>query len=1282
MPLDEAKWAQDAGKLKTELGWSDDKIMLYYDENKGNYESNQATTNLGIENEGNKPTGEPLFDMLNKNLDLVQSGMGLGEQFGRSTAVSHLRSALPRLMMGTNPAALLDPGAAVVAELYTEERYPERRRAGLAEMKDLANKFEQPLIDQPAVTITERVTRAGGQLAGVMPDFYVAGELTGPIMGIKYLSKFPKIAKMVRESTMFGLTSAMDGPEEMAHSFMVGSVFAMGGFTPTRVGRAAVSGVLGSALSLIQGADEDDAIAQGILFATLGLVHGGKNKEAVKLLEKEAKLPRDLSVETVAKIEHMKEQLSRAKEQGIEHSNRWWEEDVTINTKATTTAEAGRKFGLVEARRKELRAEGKSKAQVNADPIYKRLKKEWGDSKLDVQQIERNLEAIKEPEITGQTKPVKASQSPLIRSFEEVKAKTQREHNELTTKLGMNDTQKKDMLRDLTGQETTSLLTDGQLKQANKDLQRRVAKVPGQRPEKIKGKPVISLEVESDMRLRKDAAIKEGILTEKEYFDIVEEHTGKRVTPEFLDKENFTSASAAKRIARDMHLQIRVNKTYMVGENAALANSETGDYQRRVMNRIDARKAGAKGPNKSQTDSMRYVFEKMQEKTGAPFSYVYENIISKRKAIGRVLDGFYEGIGTSMEEAFPGVKASKEVRKLRLNDAASDRIRLYLRNKKSGEKVPNLNREELVVATELEKAFQGYEYKVRLRKFWEMIYEGKPVPEASRRKVKAQIDEATRVYERQGTEALEELLKTQDWGVIKGGYDPWTTVVGTLPKGKSTPEAVSKKRISPRKEAEGPEGKQRNILDDFDKYVYDMETGATITPELKAMRYLFDQSAEHFLPKGQQRVSTMSSIVDHWMNEITGKNYMQHGTERVMAKIYSQAMTAVILAKPVLAFRNLFQNGTMYVDKFDLIDFRNKKMSPERFEYFNKEISNKRMIDQWTMSLHTPNVPGLRQLNNFVKRVSIYPWSDEMNRMLAFRAKSNRVDRGMAAYKEGKINFEEMMNYSRFEDMTLIQQKRALEKYAHEGPEAMANYIAKETVADTHFLYDRAQRSPLEQTTMGKFAFNLFLFPRAYGERMAKSARKMAYGDKEYVNLEMSQAQRRGFKSIATTIVGGMVMDAVYMKMTGRQEGPYNPLNVLSFSFGGLNLSSIQTGNEVIGNMMDIANPSTPDDIKNIAWGQLASGVPQSLNLFLPFYTMAIDSIEAGAGVKNIDRAAIRSIRELLDKEYTMRGGAYEVERTAIQALQHAFAGGGVDRGIAREQAERKKRLKRLEDRF
>ena len=85
----------------------------------------------------------------------------------------------------------------------------------------------------------------------------------------------------------------------------------------------------------------------------------------------------------------------------------------------------------------------------------------------------------------------------------------------------------------------------------------------------------------------------------------------------------------------------------------------------------------------------------------------------------------------------------------------------------------------------------------------------------------------------------------------------------------------------------------------------------------------------------------------------------------------------------------------------------------------------------------------------------------------------------------------------------------------------------------------------------------------------------------------------------------------------------------------------------------------------------LTTLLPRMADNFIPFYDWTFRGIEAVTDTKNIDRAALRQILEVIDKEYKSRKGAYTMKRNFVQALQYFFAGASIDRKI---QEEKKKK--------
>ena len=297
------------------------------------------------------------------------------------------------------------------------------------------------------------------------------------------------------------------------------------------------------------------------------------------------------------------------------------------------------------------------------------------------------------------------------------------------------------------------------------------------------------------------------------------------------------------------------------------------------------------------------------------------------------------------------------------------------------------------------------------------------------------------------------------------------------------------------------------------------------------------------------------------------------------------------------------------------------------------------MMEEYFL-INEKSLPGLKTLTRWLKHIKIYGWSDVVNRDWSFWAKINQTKRAMRSE-----SLEGMMKQAKFEDMTLEEQVEALSILAADGKDAMARYVSRVHVADIHFQYERAQRSPAEQDKLGRVLGNLMLFPRAYGEKMAHAV----------AGLKNKETASRAAKRIVAVMAGGYLAGVVYMMITGRKRNPYDPFKVLQVSPGGLILGATQDLFEV-GNLTIRA--LTGDQTAMYA---LTTEIPNLADNFIPFYKWTVSTLEAATDSKNIDRKALREIYALIDKEYEARDGAYEMERDFIDKLRYVLAGSGVD---------------------
>ena len=305
------------------------------------------------------------------------------------------------------------------------------------------------------------------------------------------------------------------------------------------------------------------------------------------------------------------------------------------------------------------------------------------------------------------------------------------------------------------------------------------------------------------------------------------------------------------------------------------------------------------------------------------------------------------------------------------------------------------------------------------------------------------------------------------------------------------------------------------------------------------------------------------------------------------------------------------------------------------------------MMTDWAFVGEDPIV--FKRLTKWVQRNTLYPSSDRINRTISFHAKINRVRRAFAKDQ----SLVKKMRDARFSDMQKNEQKTALGILAKDGVDDMARYVAKVHTDNTHFLYGREERSPAEQTRVGKLALNLFLFRRAALEKALFQLSKVFQKGTGF------RAKRRAASVLVTLLGMSYLVGILWKKVTGQKYSPYSYFSFLELNFGGLAVATIEKAEDVFNSMLSILTMDPQKRGKAIE--NFGTDLTKSADYMIPFYDIGLRAIEATIGSENIDRIPARKLRELIDKEYKSRGLS-KIERSLVEKIQFTFAkGGGVE---------------------
>ena len=873
---------------------------------------------------------------------------------------------------------------------------------------------------------------------------------------------------------------------------------------------------------------------------------------------------------------------------------------------------------------------------ITAEPTAPELKPLPGETKDEFRARVREAKGIE----------VKPRETPEARQAE-AKRKREREFKELSTerlrqqieneaiRKGLTKKRLSDLkleqtgYRTLTGKIAVTKITDDQ-------LQNLLRAVILDRPAVVEHKTVITIKTETQIKQLKNSLTEANLMNDMEFENILGIETNGKL-PKYISAEAFVTQTQGREVINRMH-DVAEKLRAIESLNRALQRKPAIGIEHDKLKDTPESILGIKSPTRLL--SMRYFVQKMSERSGDPIYHIYQDLIHTHQKATRERRKLLNSL-----EALPGFTeiASSEKALQRVSDFISSQS--TLENKP---KAPvAITQNEIAVAKRIQAIFKLYELQARLGKFFEHKENLTKMPQYLR--YKEGIDRALEIYDTEGFDPLVKYLRTQPWGIIRSGYEPMESVIRKVSTHRMPDIAIGKSHIKIRGIVYTKQ--DRNILQRLDSYMRQMDMLSFLQPKIKALvRTTSDSLALYDDPR------IVSNAISTFLDNIKRTNNEDGLVEEVFRKIYSQAITTLVLADISKPVRNLLQNVAFSEDRRDFIKLVNKLrkgeklLTSEETEYLQTFVLQDRvMLSDWAFTgeeaFDFPVIGqfrfGINKLTKWVQRRTLYPGSDRINRTAAFAAKINRVKKAFAK----KQSLAEKMKEARFTDMQKQEQQLALGILARDGVDAMARYIAKVHADNTHFLYAREQRSPAEQTKLGKMTLNLFLFNRAALEKAILQLQKI------FETATTFQARKRAAFVFVNLMVWSILVNLLWKKATGKKFGAYDFINFLEFEAGGLQLGAVDAITDIYNDMLRATKGDTA------ALSKLAVAIPKSADMFIPFYDLGLRAVEATVGTEHIDREALRQVREMVDEEYRSRG-LERVERSLIEKLQFVITKG------------------------
>ncbi len=777
----------------------------------------------------------------------------------------------------------------------------------------------------------------------------------------------------------------------------------------------------------------------------------------------------------------------------------------------------------------------------------------------------------------------------------------------------------------------------GRTPRTAEQLQAVLKAVQRARPKVIGHKKVLSLKTEKQIAELKGNLTNLGFMNDEEFAKILSiEARGKQ--PKFIDARNFITQKQANDILLRMHdtaQRLRVTESV---DRAVAGNAEI----QAMINKIAQQPQRRKDPGRLR--SMRFFFQRLGVQANEPIYDVFLDLTLAADAKSR-----------ERHDAMKLAEKLPDFTKIATDPKALQRVEDWIVSQSNLQNKPatptDITENELRLAKLVQASFKSYETLARAGKFFEFFDKRTELPQYLQ--FKKGIDTAFDVYNTKGYDALIKYLDTQDWGIVRAGYSPMESVVRKVSTNRMPDIAVGKGRIKTR--GIQYQKQDRDILQRWYSYMRQMDQLIHIQPRIKSLVRLINDNQQSFINPAR-----INSSVSTYLDNLKHTNYEDGLIEEVVRRLYSQAITVRVLADPIKPLRNLLQNAAFSEDRRDFIDPRNKKLTAEDTRYLETFVQQSSvMMSDWAFTGEQPFDffwirRGIKKLTDkdlptvtkWVQRKTLYPQSDRLNRLISFTAKINRVRR--AFVKDQPL--AKQMRDARFSDMQKEEQRVALGILAKDGVDDMARYIAKVHTDNTHFLYAREQRSPAEQTKLGRIALNLALFKRAALEKAALQTEKIVERGTG------PRAKLRAANVLMMLIAMSALVGILWKKMTGQKYSPYSYLSFLELNFGGLATATIEKVESVYNSMLAIITLDPKKAGKAI--DDFGTDIAGAADYLIPFYDLGLRAIEATIGSENIDRVPARKLRELIDKEYKTRGLA-EIDRDLIEKMQFTFAKGG-----------------------
>jgi len=575
---------------------------------------------------------------------------------------------------------------------------------------------------------------------------------------------------------------------------------------------------------------------------------------------------------------------------------------------------------------------------------------------------------------------------------------------------------------------------------------------------------------------------------------------------------------------------------------------------------------------------------------------------------------------------------------------------------------PELTEGEQAIADDIKEVMNKYKPFIKKYRFmqWVRSYragenagEGfTDIPNVDYKTLKEGYD----VLELQGEKALDEWLTKQTFGVIDVGYIPRAILGG---KAKLIPyriEAFTRRALKPR--TTDIDLSNVPLIPRVERYLNAVLNLKYLEEPIKRLDDTLNiVSMVNHIPK--ETITRLST----WIDRVKGYSGLPSIPGKILTKIARQFFR-VIVVRPYLWLRNLFQRIVTVPHKTPIMRIDTKPISADDQDYFDTHVSQmEEMEKSYLLFLRGQytEIPILRQYSELSERVGrVYPMTDEMNRISVFKKSLHYYNRVIGDFVNNKTALKDLKNRTPYNLMRSYEQRHFLELLDRDPIEA-GRWAAKWQSDNSQWLYKISERSVAEMDEAVRPLFNLFVWTKGLlqnlGANLYKATRGRTWDEK-----------RSGIVALIGIIIAADLTQRVLQKVTAaRKRGryDYNILNTMFWSLGGATLGMLNEGQGALSELV-FAYQNGDEAQKKRALSNALRMTDRIAMFQLPFLEPALNIIEAMT-----DTQYISPLYNALMKN------PKHIERSEIEKFAHSIFGRVTQAKEARRRKRRRIKRKR-----